>query len=76
MKKAYLTVDVDTVATVLEAHGIQSDKFKDPTFSKVLPRFDSFFKKKGVKATFFIMGNSLEKKENKEVARELYSHGH
>lgn len=76
MKNAYITVDVDTVSTVLNAHGITSNKFKDPTYTKVLPRFDSFFKKHKVKATFFVVGDNLNTKESKAMVQTLYSHGH
>lgn len=76
MRKCGIGIDIDTLGIVLEAHGLGNRKFREPTFSKILPRFNSFFKERDIRATFFVTGDCLEKKENRKAIQELYSSGH
>lgn len=68
-------VDVDSDQTLGRFYG--SDRVTtNLVYQRGIPRMLEFFSKFGIKATFFINGVDLEKKENLKIAKLIYQRGH
>lgn len=80
MSQCGISVDVDSVSTLQRFYGIDPvDTKEDPVYAKTLDRFTALFDEVGVKATFFIVADEIEKNSKpilrlKELGHEIANH--
>lgn len=68
-------VDVDSDRTLAKFYGGR-EVTTNLVYERGIPKMLKFFSKFKVKATFFINGVDLEKKDNLKIAQQIYKNGH
>jgi peptidoglycan/xylan/chitin deacetylase (PgdA/CDA1 family) len=80
MQQPVLTVqvDADTQKNLLIFYGFETspDHAENAVYELALPRFAQLFKELRLRATFFVIGEHLNKKPNRDVVRQLHKSGH
>jgi hypothetical protein len=71
-----LSVDLDTVPVIGRAYGVTAEQEKRDHMEKAVRRFLTLFRKAGVKATFFVIGEEINTPRRKELIAEIHSQGH
>jgi peptidoglycan/xylan/chitin deacetylase (PgdA/CDA1 family) len=71
-----VNVDVDSLNLYHAIHGIPVDAAGDAAWELGVPRFLDLFSCLGLKATFFVVAQDLERPEPRRVAMELVAAGH
>lgn len=74
IKRASITIDVDTIDTLFPA--LRDYGTRDKTFVNGLQRFLDLFEKYGIKATLFVVGKDMLNDENVAIVKEFVSKGH
>jgi peptidoglycan/xylan/chitin deacetylase (PgdA/CDA1 family) len=70
-------VDVDSLYLYYRLHGFEADEANNAVWTAGVRRFAELFKELGVRATFFVVGQDLERwPEARQIARELVEAGH
>lgn len=76
-RAAAISVDLDEVACYEAIHGVATnDAPADVIYDYCVPRLAELFASYDLRATFFVIGSSLERAENRERVRALHAAGH
>ncbi|MEM2955973.1 MAG: polysaccharide deacetylase family protein [Candidatus Pacearchaeota archaeon] len=77
-KKINGAVSIDTDSLDLFYQNIYGKKIseRDITYKLILPRYLDFFKKRRIKATFFIIGSHIKSRYHKELLKRMVDEGH
>lgn len=74
--KGTVSIDTDSLDKIYYAFKNKKLSENDVTYKKVLPRYLEFFKKRGIKATFFIIGSDIKTEYHKSILRRMVKEGH
>lgn len=78
MKDRHLAVnvDLDSISLYFQLHGLDPAAADEVVYERAVPRFLELFDSCGVKATFFVVAQDLERGDNWNLARRLCEAGH
>lgn len=73
-----ISVDVDSIDSVLRFHGVKKHSLqdRDPVYELAMPRILKLFDEYDVKATFFIVASDCHKPATQQVVKNILSRGH
>ncbi|MCA9521681.1 MAG: polysaccharide deacetylase family protein [Myxococcales bacterium] len=71
-----VNVDLDSISLYFQLHGLDPAAADEIVYERAVPRFLELFERCGVKATFFIVAQDLERGDNWAQARALVEAGH
>ena len=72
-----VSVDLDGIACYHRIHGLEPPEGTlDPVMSRALPRFLELFQERGIRATFFVVGESLRSEGGRKAVATLCGSGH
>jgi hypothetical protein len=73
-----VSVDLDELASYFEIHGLAAGAgaASRAVWTVAVPRFLELFERLGVRATFFVVGESLDREVGAPLAREIAAAGH
>lgn len=76
-KLAALSVDLDEIPCYASIHGIPVKRGAEHAiYDRALPRLRELFAREEVPATFFVIGQDLDREENRQSVRRLHADGH
>ncbi len=74
---AALSVDIDEIPCYAAIHDLCVKRGSEHAiYDRALPRLRDLFAREGIAATFFAIGQDLERKENRETIKKLHDEGH
>ena len=78
MKLASISIDLDEVPRYAAIHGVEAPTGPGAraVYDKCVPRFRSWLANESIRATFFAIGEDLEREENRETIAGLHAAGH
>jgi len=76
MRAAAINVDIDSLYLYYRIHGLDEANATDAVWERGVVRFAELFDELGVKATFFVVAQDLERPGPRRIAAELAAAGH
>lgn len=77
MKLAAISVDVDEIGCYTQIHGLTPEPSAEfAIYDKAIPRLARLFDEEGIPATFFAIGEDLDRPEAAEALAKLHAAGH
>lgn len=78
LKLAAVSIDLDEVPRYASIHGLASDlgSAAHAVYDRCLPRLAAWLDRDSIKATFFAIGEDLEREENRRALAALHDAGH
>lgn len=71
-----ISVDTDPLDSFCQNMSGEKVSEQGITYTKILPRYLDFFRKKRVKATFFIIGSQVKSQQHREILKRIVDEGH
>ena len=78
MKLAAISIDLDEVPRYAAIHGLDANlgEAANAVYDRCVPRFRAWLEEESIPATFFVIGEDLARRDNRETVRALHEAGH
>ena len=75
---AFIQIDLDGVWAVRKCYGLPEDEFleRDPVYVEGIPHFLELFKRKGIPASFFVVGRDAQVAAKEIIIGQIIKAGH
>lgn len=75
---AFIQIDLDGVWAVRKCYGLPEDDYyeRDPVYEEGIPRFLELFKRKGIPASFFVVGRDAQAASKESTILQILKAGH